>query len=159
MSGAGGPPGPSSQTPRCAEGSAVPEAGEPVAVKAEPSPEPRKVGWPSRLSEQAAPWPAHQRDRAVGPSDPEAGGRSQQPLPPLPGLPHALPALPSSPLHVTAWTLRGRKVGPGRWGRSDGEHLHTNSLGHRVGSSAPPQGVGRSGPALLGPGASLLLLG
>lgn len=91
--------------------------GGPVAVKAEPKPEPRKAAWPSRLSEPAAAWPAQQGDRALGPSEPASGvGCSSLCLVFL-GSSVPLPVLPSSPLHFTAWRLGGHEVGPGRRGR------------------------------------------
>lgn len=71
---------PSSQTPLCAEGSAVLEAVRACGCEGRAETRAQEGGCPSRLPEQAAPWPAHQRDRAVGTSDPASGGRLQQPL-------------------------------------------------------------------------------
>lgn len=63
---------PCSQTPLC-RGGRSPGGCEGAETRAQ------EGGVPQALR-QAAPWPAHQRDRAVGTSDPASGGRLQQPL-------------------------------------------------------------------------------
>lgn len=135
---------PSSQTPLCAEGSAVLEAVRACGCEGRAETRAQEGGCPSRLPEQAAPWPAHQRDRAVGTSDPASGGRLQQPLSLFLGSSLCCPA-PLFTSHLEAVRPQG---GAWRWDGSDGEHLSTHSLGHHVGSSAPSQVVERRGPAL-----------